>query len=208
MTHEIRTQDRPNPSGVDIHGYDYGTTASARSPVSLEELRQLELSTGWTEQDAEMLHKHRDIFVDHAEEMVDSWRSIIGAQPHLAKVFFGPDGKPDEFYKKRVKARFVQWVRDVCLRPHDQDWLNYQQEIGLRHTPARKNITDAANTPDHVPLRYLFAFTAVVALTTRNLFSDQGVGGEELLRLQDAWTRAVILHIALWSRPYAQEGLW
>ena len=91
-----------------IPGYDYGEPSSARSPVSLEELRQLEASAGWTEEDAAVLRAHSRIFEDRAEEMVDSWRSVIGSQPHLAKCFFGPDGKPDEDHKARVKKRFVQ----------------------------------------------------------------------------------------------------
>jgi hypothetical protein len=140
--------------------------------------------------------------------MVDSWRSVIGSQPDLAKWFVGPDGKPDEAYKAKVKARFVQWVRDVCLRPRDQAWLDYQQEIGLRHTPAKKNITDGANTPDRVPLRYLIAFTSVIALTARRFFVENGVRGEELERLHNAWTKAVILHVSLWSRAYAKDDLW
>ncbi len=32
-----------------IHGYDYGTRRSARSPVMLDELRALEQTVGWTE---------------------------------------------------------------------------------------------------------------------------------------------------------------
>lgn len=103
---------------------------SAQSSVSMEELHQLEASTGWTEEDGNVLQWHRDIFLDNAEQMVDAWRSVIGSQPHLAKWFLGPDGKPDDEYKAKVKARFVQWVRDVCVRPRDQAWLDYQEEIG------------------------------------------------------------------------------
>jgi len=154
------------------------------------------------------LRNHRRIFEDHAEEMVDSWRAVIGSQPHLAKWFFGPDGKPDEDYKAKVKKRFVQWVRDACTRPHDQAWLDYQEEIGLRHTPEKKNVSDTANTASLVPLRYLYAFAGVVALTVRRFFVEEGVSGDELLRLQDAWARTVLLHVSLWSRPYAREGLW
>ena len=97
---------------------------------------------------------------------------------------------------------------EACLRAHDQDWLNYQEEIGLRHTPAKKNRTDGAQTPELVPLRYLLAFTSVVALDVHKFFVEEGVGGEDLLRLQEAWTKAVILHVSLWSRAYAREGLW
>ena len=140
--------------------------------------------------------------------MVDAWRAVIGSQPHLAKWFVGPDGEPDENYKARVKKRFVQWIRDAVTRAHDQQWLDYQEEIALRHSPAKKNVTDGAHTPSVVPLRYLYAFSAVVAVTSRKFFVEAGVSGDELQQLQDAWLKAVLLHVTLWSRPYCQDGLW
>src|SRR5437899_1747916 len=79
----------------------------------------------------------------------------IAAHPELARWLFDPSGTPDEAYKAAVKKRFVQWVRDTCMRPRDQAWLDYQEEIGLRHTPAKKNQTDSVHTPPVVPLRYL-----------------------------------------------------
>ena len=191
-----------------IPGYDYGRPQSAHSPVSLEELRQLEAAIGWSEEDARILQRSGSLFKDKAEQMVDAWRSVIAAQPHLAKWFFGPDQKPDEQYKASVKKRFVQWVQDVCFRPHDQAWLDYQEEIGLRHTPAKKNQTDGADTPPVVPLRFLLGFVAVVTTTTRTFFKDSGVIGQDLQKLEDAWTKAVQLHVTLWSRPYARDGLW
>ena len=38
--------------------------------------------------------------------------------------------------------RFQQWIQDTCLRPYDQDWINYQHEIALRHTSLKKNKVD------------------------------------------------------------------
>ena len=189
-------------------GYNYGRSDVPHSPVSLQELRQIEATVGWEEEDAKILQAHGEIFRKHAEEMVTAWRAVIGAQPHLAKWFAGADGKPDDSYKARVKQRFVQWVLDTCFRPHDQDWLDYQEEIGLRHTPELKNRADGVDTPPFVPLRYLIAFAPVVEITTRRFFVEAGVRGEELQKLQDTWSKAVQLQIALWSRPYAKEGLW
>jgi len=192
----------------EIPGYDYGRSVVAQSPVSLDELREIEQTTGWTEADADILLRHESIFVQNAERMVDRWRSVIGLQPHLAKWFFGPDGKRDDEYAARVKQRFVQWVVDVSGRPHDQAWLNYQEEIGLRHLPAKKNQTDKRSTPALVPLRFLLAFIPVITISARQFFLEAGVSGEELERLEDAWERAVQLHVVLWARPYAREGLW
>jgi hypothetical protein len=190
-----------------IPGYHFGTAKSAESPLTDEDLRNLEQTVGWTSEDRDILLKHASLFQQQAEAMVDSWRGVIAAQPHLSQWFVGPDGKPDEDYKARVKRRFVQWVIDVALRPHDRAWLNYQEEIGLRHTPAKKNLTDSKQTPALVPLRYLLGFIPVV-LPIGKFFSAAISDNEELARLEAAWTRAVLLHITLWSRPYTAEGLW
>ena len=190
-----------------IPGYEFGTGRSATSPVSDEDLRLLEQTVGWGERDASVLRKHADAFRQQAEHMVDSWRTVIGKQPHLSKWFVGPDGKPDDDYKARVKRRFVQWVIDVALRNHDRDWLNYQEEIGLRHTPAKKNVTDGKQTPSLVPLRYLLGFVPVV-LPIGDFFASSIADEADLKALQEAWTKAVVLHVTLWSREYTLEGLW
>jgi hypothetical protein len=207
MSQRARTEDL-KVTGEGIPGYDYGKPASARSPVSLEELRQLEESVGWSAEDAAVLARHPAVFVDRAEAMVDSWRAVIASQPQLIQWFFGPDGKPDEQYMAKVKSRFVQWVQDVAMRPHDQAWLDYQEEIGLRHTPAKKNVTDGAHTPEVVPLRYVVGMAGLIALSARKFFVEAEVGGDELERLEEAWTKAVMLHVSLWCRPYVKDGLW
>ncbi len=191
-----------------IAGYDYGKNTVAHSPLSIEELRELEQTVGWSDADAEVLRRHLDIFQEHAEEMVDSWRAVIGAQPHLAKWFYAPDGKRDGEYAAKVKPRFVQWVIDVCLRVHDRAWLDYQEEIGLRHTPAKKNKTDGRQTPPLVPLRYLLAFIPVVTIGARRFFIRRGIADQELQRLEEAWNKAVQLHVVLWARPFVKEGMW
>jgi hypothetical protein len=200
----IPLKDTPQAS---IPGYDYGTSRSAISPVSESDLLELEQTAGWTSADAGVLARHAGLFRAKAESMVDSWRAVIGAQPHLARWFVKPDGAPDDAYKANVKRRFVQWVVDVALRPHDRDWLNYQQEIGLRHTPEKKNKTDGAHTPQVVPFRYLAGFVPVV-LPIRQFFAEAIEDEAELKRLEAAWTKSVLIHIALWSRPYLKEDLW
>jgi Protoglobin len=192
----------------DMPGYDYASPRAAHSPLSLDELRALEQSVGWSEHDARALTAAGEVLRDQAEALVDSWRAQIGAQPHLARWFVAPDGRPDEAYKAAVKKRFVQWVVDSCTRPHDQAWLDYQEEIGLRHTPAKKNKTDGAHTPDVVPLRYLLAFLGPVILGIRPFLAKQGRPAGDIDAMQRAWTKSVLLHVTLWSRPYVRDGLW
>lgn len=34
--------------------------------------------------------------------------------------------------------RFLRWVEDACVRTYDQEWLDYQHEIALRHHRSKK----------------------------------------------------------------------
>jgi Protoglobin len=190
----------------EIAGYHYGEVP--RSPVGLRELKELEAAVGLTDEDRASLRRAGELLSDEAEALVDGWRAIIGSQPHLAAWFLGPDQRPDERYKAAVKRRFVRWIIDLFQRPFDQDWLDYQEEIGLRHTPAKKNLTDHAGTAPQVPLRFLIAFTAPVIGSLRPRLEAKGLRPDEVERVQAAWSKAVLLSIALWSRPYVKDGLW
>ena len=196
------------PTPNTIPGYDYGTDRVSRSPVTLEMLQQLKETVDLTDEDLHYLALAGDILSDQAEDMVNLWRAKIGDQDHLAKWFYGPDGHPDDRYKAAVKPRFVQWVTDVCTRPYDQAWLDYQEEIGLRHTPAKKNVTDGVDAPPVVPLRYLVSFASVIITTAKEFLAKKGQPSVEVERMHTAWTKAVLISIALWSCPYTKDGLW
>lgn len=193
---------------VHIAGYDFGSRSLPRSPVSLDELRALEQACGFDSNAREKLRKAAVVLTPRAEDLVDKWRSLIAEHSEMRQVFFGPDGRPDEAYKAAVKQRFVQWVVDACEREHDQTWLDYQQEIGRRHTPAGKNRTDDAHTPCLVPLRYLIAFSAIVLTTIRPILEEAGYSSRDVIEMQDAWTKSMLLHLALWAQPYVAASLW
>ena len=192
----------------EIAGYSYGAKEVANSPVSLEELEQLKQTVTLADEEIPYLRMAGDVLNGQEHQVVDTWRAIIGSQPHLAKYFVAPDGKPDENYKANVKERFARWVLDTCRRPYDQAWLDYQHEIGLRHTHLKKNKTDDANTPPHIPLRYLIAFTAVINETIKPFLANKGNSLEEVEAMHRAWCKAVLLQIALWSRAYVAESDW
>lgn len=192
----------------DIQGYDYGTTRAARSPITLDQLRELEATIGWTADDDQAIAMAGEVLAGQEEAMVDSWRAIIGNHPFLAKWFFGSDGQPDEAYKADVKKRFVQWVSDLCRRERDQAWLDYQEEIGLRHTPAKKNKTEEAHTPDVVPLRYVWAFAGPVISGAREFLASTSHPAAEIERMHQAWAKSVLLTLTLWARPYVKDDLW
>jgi hypothetical protein len=189
-----------------IRGYDFGRVP--RSPVTLDDLVRLKASASLGEDDERALKQAGAVLVPQAEAMVDAWRAKIGQQPHLAAAFAGRDGRADERYKSQVKPRFVRWIVDLCTRPFDQSWLDYQHEIGLRHTPAKKNLTDGAQAAPVVSLRDLLAFGAEVIVSVRPRLAAAGLAPAEVERQHAAWTKAVMLSLTLWSAAYTREGLW
>jgi hypothetical protein len=190
-----------------VDGYDYGATSVPRSPVSMEELALLERTVALTDQDEHWLRRAATMLADRTGEVVGAWREVIAANPHLACYYASADGVPDPTYKAKVAARFQRWILDVCLRPRDRAWLDYQHEIGRRHTHARKNQVDHAAALPHIPLRYLIAFTAVINDRIKP-FLSQGVTPAEAEAMHRAWCKAVLLQVALWSRPYVAESEW
>jgi hypothetical protein len=105
-----------------------------------------------------------------------------------------------------VRARFGQWILDTCRRPYDQTWLDYQEEIALRHHRTRKNQTDQVNAPPIVPLRYMIAFIYPITATIRGFLTKKGHSAEEVEKMHQAWFKSIVLQVVLWSRPYAREG--
>jgi hypothetical protein len=104
--------------------------------------------------------------------------------------------------------KLQQWILDTCRRPYDQAWLDYQHEIGLRHHRSKKNRTDGVRSVDHIPLRYVVALIAPIALTIKPFLAKKGHSAEDVEKMHAAWVKAVVLQAALWSYPYASPGDW
>lgn len=194
--------------GTAIEGYNYGSGEIPASPVSLQELELLKQAVDLSAEDIAQLRRAGDVLEDQTAAVVGSWRAVIARNPHLARYYWSRDNQPDDAYKAKVGERFKQWVIDVCRRPYDQDWLNYQHEIGLRHTHVKKNVVDGGATVPHIPLRYVIAFTAVINDTIRPFLAAKGASAAEVEAMYRAWCKAVLLHVTLWSRPYVAESEW
>jgi hypothetical protein len=187
-----------------IHGYTYGASEVAPSPVSLEELEALKVSVGFTAETERFLRLAGDVLGHQTERIVLRWRSdIIASIPNLARHSRSPEGNPLPDYLAKSNLRFQQWILDTCLRPYDQDWLNYQQEIALRHTSIKKNHTDNVQSTPFVPLRDIVAFVAVMNETIKPFLAAKGNSQEEVTGMHHAWCKSMQLQIALWARPYA-----
>jgi hypothetical protein len=190
-----------------IDGYVYALPEVATSPVSMSELQELKRSVGFTLDDERYLRLAGEVLADQTNRLVDHWRSdIIGGIPNLARHSRTPQGDPIPEYSAKSGLRFEQWILDTCLRPYDQDWLNYQHEIALRHTTLKKNKTDGVQSTPYVPLRDIIAFIAVMNETIKPYLAAKGNSTEEVERMHRAWCKSIQLQVALWARPYADTA--
>jgi hypothetical protein len=151
-------------------------------------------------------HVTGEVLSDQTESLVNHLRrEIIASIPNLVRHSRTPDGEPIPDYSANSGLRFEQWLLDTCFRPYDQDWLNYQHEIALRHTSLKKNATDGVDSTPYVPLRDIIAFIAVMNETIKPYLSAKGHTVEDVDKMHRAWTKSLQLQIALWAQPYTNS---
>jgi hypothetical protein len=190
-----------------IPGYSYGGAEVANSGVSTQDLENLKVSAGFTEEDERYLRLAGTILEDQTKQIVDHWRGgIIASIPNLAKHSKTPEGSPIPEYLAASNLRFQQWILDTCLRPYGQDWINYQQEIALRHTPSKKNKVDGVRSTSYVPLRDVIAFVAVMNETIKPYLASKGHSTLEVAKMHGAWCKSMQMQLALWIGPYSETG--
>lgn len=188
---------------MNIKGYDYGKTTT--SPVTLQELELLKATVLFTPADEENLRKAGEVLSEQADAVMDIWYELIGSHPHLLN-YFSKNNMANLEYLTAVRKRFIQWVKDVCLRPFDQTWLNYQYEIALRHHKTKKNKTDEVEAAPIVHYRYITAFIYPITATVKPLLANKGHTPEEVEAMYQAWFKAVVLTAVLMTYPYIRAG--
>jgi len=187
-----------------IEGYDYGAPSVARSPVTLEELEKLKITVGWTPEDERYLQLAGEVLTDQTKPIINLWRGkIIASIPHLAQHSRTPEGEPLPEYARKSGLRFEQWILDTCLRPWNQDWLDYQYEIALRHMAPKKNQTDGVRSTPFVPFRDIIAFVPVMNETIKPFLAAKGHSLTDVDAMHRAWFKSLQLQIALWAKPYS-----
>jgi len=192
---------------MSIPGYTYGTSAVAKSPVSLADFEQMKATALFGEEDVKYLRMSLRVLEDQVEAILDVWYGFVASQPHLVASFSNrADGKPLGDYLGAVRRRFARWILDTARAEYDQAWLDYQHEIGLRHHRAKKNETDGAPSTDIVPFRHLAALVAPVTFTLRPFLANKGHSPEDVDKMHAAWLKSCLLQVTLWSHPYVKDG--
>jgi hypothetical protein len=194
-----------NGNARGIPGYTYGAPAVAVSSATLDDLQRLKISAGFTADDQHYLRMAGAVLEDQVERIVNHWRAnIIAGIPHLARHSRSPDGTHLPDYLARSNRRFQQWILDTCRRPYDQDWLNYQQEIALRHTSVKKNQTDNVVSTPHVPYSDILVFVVVLNDTIRPYLEAKGHTDSDVMHMHTAWCKSMQIQMALWAKPYME----
>lgn len=187
-------------------GYTYGTPAVAKSPITLEAFEKMKQTIMFTDEDIAYLRMSRDVLADQVAEIVDAWYRFIGSQPQLIRYFSTRgNGRPIWRYLARTRARFEQWILDTAAANYDQDWLDYQYEIGLRHHRTKKNLTDAVPAVPHIHYRYVIPLVYPVVSTLRPFLAAKGHSPEQVEKMWEAWLKSVLLQVTLWSYPYIKD---
>lgn len=184
-----------------IPGYAYGQVPA--SPLATAELELLLNTLTFNDQDRANLAQAKTILEDQVEAILDVWYGFVGSQPQLLAHFSDPEGRPIPEYLGRVRARFGQWILDTLSRPYDGEFLAYAYEIGRRHQE-KKNQTDQVQSTSLIPLRYLLALTYPIVATVKPFLAQKGATPAEVESMHQAWFKAVLLQVILWSQPYTK----
>ncbi len=87
-----------------IHGYTYGDSSLAPSPVSLDELESLKVSVGFTAEDERFLRLAGEVLSPQTAQIVQRWRNeIIAGIPNLARHSRSTEGDPLPDYLARQR---------------------------------------------------------------------------------------------------------
>ncbi|MEM7200751.1 MAG: protoglobin domain-containing protein [Planctomycetota bacterium] len=183
-------------------------SAPPQGPLSSAEFAELQRSAMFGDEDVRYLRMSRAVLEPQIDEILDLWYGFVGSQPHLLASFANPDGEPIPDYLAAVRQRFGRWILTTADAQFDDDWLAAQHEIGLRHHRAKKNRTDGVDAAPHIRLRHVVALTYPITHTLRPFLAagDHSHTAEAIDKMHQAWTKAVLLQVTLWSKPYVKPG--
>lgn len=190
-----------------VPGYAYGQRTLAPAPYTMEDLKALQAALLFTEEDVKALRQSKAILADQTDAILDVWYGFVAATPELV-VFFSDarTGRPDGAYLDAVRKRFALWILDTADANHDQRWLNWQYEIGLRHNKLKKNRTDRAPSVAQVNFRYIPALTIPITTTLKPFLAKKGASAADVEKMHAAWVKSVLMQSILWSQPYIKDG--
>lgn len=187
-------------------GYSPERDDATASIISLADLEKLKRSVGFTREDELFLHLAGAVLADQTRSLVDRCLSTIAETPQLARYSQKSEKPPIDNHSPNIRQRFQHWILDTCLRPYDQNWLNRQQEVALRHSVI-KNGADGVDTAPCVPLYEIIGFTNIINDTIKPFLGSKGHNEAQVEKMHSAWCKSVLMQTALWAEPYLDDAL-
>lgn len=178
-----------------------------RAPYTLADLAALQKTLLFGDDDVQALRGSKVILADQTDAILDVWYGFVASTPELV-VFFSDTrtGNPDGAYLAAVRKRFARWILDTADATYDQQWLDWQYELGLRHNVIKKNKTDQVTSVPQVNFRYLLALTIPITTTLKPFLAKNGAAAADVEKMHAAWVKVVLLQVILWSYPYVKDG--
>lgn len=192
---------------MSIPGYRLHDPALPPATLTATDLGRMKQAVLLGDGDIAALRRSHALLASRTDEILDVWYGFVGAHDFLLASFTDThSGQPLGDYLGRVRARFGQWILDTAKAEFDVDWLAWQLEIGRRHHRVGKNVTDGAHAPALVPYRYLPLLAQPIVDTLRPFLAVEGISRDDADAMQNAWRKAVLLQVTLWSQPYILDG--
>lgn len=176
-----------------------------RAPLDLADLDKLRATVLLGDDDVAALRRSGPILEPQVDAILDTWYGFVASTPHLVAYFSNAAGEPQGDYLGAVRVRFGRWILDTAAAAYDQDWLDYQLEIGRRHHRVGKNRTDGARAVEHIHARYLTTLVYPVWATLRPFLAACGDAADEVERMHQAWLKSLLIQVTLWSQPYVRD---
>ena len=193
----------------EIPGYDFGEDSVPAAPIDMAAFERLKRTVGWTDADDEHLQLAGEVLAPQVDDILDRWLGFLDDLEFMEEYRTDVDtGEVIEGYAERSRRRYGQWIIDTCDTPYDEDWLDYQFEIGRRHHRTGKNETDDVNAVPHIHLRYITPLIYLHTATIREFLAAGKHPPETVDRMHKAWFKSVVLQVTLWSYPYTVDGDW
>ena len=192
-----------------IKGYIYGKPEVPKAKITMQEFQLLLDSALWTKEDEENRKILGEIIKENMNDILNAIVNYFGSKEYLLYYFKDETGTTTiSEYVNNTVDRLAQWLLDICFRPLDESFINYNYLIGLRHTEIGKGKADNVKTIPHIPLRYMVTCIFPVTAVLKSFIAKKIDDPVLVDKLYHTWFKLQVITTALFLIPYTKEGWW
>jgi Protoglobin. len=192
-----------------IPGYIYGKPEVPKAPLTKKDFELLLDSVLWTKEDEENRELLGEIIKENMKEILDKIVSYFGSKEYL--IYYFKDRQAQTTiteYVNNTVDRLAQWLLDICYKPLDENFINYNYLIGIRHTYEGKGKADNVSTVEHIPARYMVTCLFPITVVLKDFIARKVEDPVLTDRLYNTWFKLQVITTALFLIPYTKEGRW